>query len=177
MITINEHYLKLQASYLFSDIARRVAAFQEAHPDRQVIRLGIGDVTRALPPACIDAFHRAVDEMAVDSNLPGLRSGAGLRLPARGHCPSRLPGTGRRGRSRTRSLSRTGPSATPATSRNSSPWTAGSPSRTRSIRSTSTPMSWPGEPGSLPMAAIRVSVYLDSTRDNNYVPDLPNGRS
>ncbi|MHB1350795.1 MAG: LL-diaminopimelate aminotransferase [Desulfobulbus sp.] len=71
MITINEHYLKLQASYLFSDIARRVAAFQEAHPDRQVIRLGIGDVTRALPGACIDALHRAVDEMAVDATFRG----------------------------------------------------------------------------------------------------------
>lgn len=71
MITINEHYLKLQASYLFSDIARRVGAFQEAHPDRQVIRLGIGDVTRALPKACIDAFHRAVDEMAVEATFRG----------------------------------------------------------------------------------------------------------
>ncbi len=71
MITINEHYLKLQSSYLFSDIAGRVAAFQQANPDREVIRLGIGDVTRALPAACIDAFHRAVDEMAVDSTFRG----------------------------------------------------------------------------------------------------------
>ncbi|MFA5717852.1 MAG: LL-diaminopimelate aminotransferase [Desulfobulbaceae bacterium] len=71
MITINEHYLKLQASYLFSDIARRVAAFQEANPGREVIRLGIGDVTRALPKACIEAFHKAVDEMADDSTFRG----------------------------------------------------------------------------------------------------------
>jgi LL-diaminopimelate aminotransferase len=71
MITINEHYLKLQASYLFSDIARRVAAFQEANPDRQVIRLGIGDVTRPLPKACIDAFHRAVAEMGVEATFRG----------------------------------------------------------------------------------------------------------
>lgn len=71
MITINEHYLKLQSSYLFSNIAGRVAAFQQANPDREVIRLGIGDVTRALPAACIDAFHRAVDEMAVDSTFRG----------------------------------------------------------------------------------------------------------
>ncbi|GBE12016.1 LL-diaminopimelate aminotransferase [bacterium BMS3Bbin14] len=71
MITINEHYLKLQSSYLFSDIAGRVAAFQQANPDREVIRLGIGDVTRALPAACIDAFHRAVDEMAADSTFRG----------------------------------------------------------------------------------------------------------
>jgi len=71
MITINEHYLKLQASYLFSDIARRVSSFQEKHPDREVIKLGIGDVTRALPKACIEAFHKAVDEMAADASFRG----------------------------------------------------------------------------------------------------------
>ncbi|MDH3330257.1 MAG: LL-diaminopimelate aminotransferase, partial [Desulfobulbaceae bacterium] len=71
MITINEHYLKLQASYLFSDIARRVTDFQKKNPDREVIRLGIGDVTRALPRACTDAFHKAVDEMADDRTFRG----------------------------------------------------------------------------------------------------------
>jgi LL-diaminopimelate aminotransferase len=64
MITINENYLKLQASYLFAEIKNRTAAFQEANPDKDVIKLGIGDVTRPLPPACIQAFHRGVDEMA-----------------------------------------------------------------------------------------------------------------
>ena len=64
MIRINENYLKLQASYLFSEIGKRATAFQEAHPDREIIKLGIGDVTRPLPEACIKAFHRAVDEMA-----------------------------------------------------------------------------------------------------------------
>jgi len=64
MIKINEHYLKLQTSYLFADIKNRTAAFQEAHLDRKVIKLGIGDVTRPLPRACIQAFHRGVDEMA-----------------------------------------------------------------------------------------------------------------
>ena len=64
MIKINENYLKLQASYLFAEIKNRTAAFQEAHPDREVIKLGIGDVTRPLPQACIQAFHRGVDEMA-----------------------------------------------------------------------------------------------------------------
>jgi LL-diaminopimelate aminotransferase len=71
MIRINEHYLKLQASYLFSDIAKRVAAFQKAHPGQEVIKLGIGDVTRPLPPACIEAFHRAVDEMAEAATFRG----------------------------------------------------------------------------------------------------------
>lgn len=71
MITINEHYLKLQASYLFSDIAQRVVSFQEKNPDREIIRLGIGDVTKGLPKACIEAFHRAVDEMAEDGSFRG----------------------------------------------------------------------------------------------------------
>jgi LL-diaminopimelate aminotransferase len=64
MITINENYLKLQASYLFAEIKNRTAAYQEAHPDRDVIKMGIGDVTRPLPQACIQGFHRGVDEMA-----------------------------------------------------------------------------------------------------------------
>ncbi|MEN8141935.1 MAG: LL-diaminopimelate aminotransferase [Thermodesulfobacteriota bacterium] len=71
MITINEHFLKLQASYLFADIAKRVNTFQEANPDKDVIRLGIGDVTRALPKACVAALHEAVDEMAADASFRG----------------------------------------------------------------------------------------------------------
>jgi LL-diaminopimelate aminotransferase len=71
MIKINQNYLKLQASYLFAEIKNRTTAFQEAHPDREVIKLGIGDVTRPLPPACIQAFHRAVDEMADDKTFRG----------------------------------------------------------------------------------------------------------
>jgi LL-diaminopimelate aminotransferase len=71
MIRINENYLKLQASYLFSDIAKRVRAFQDRHPDRNVIKLGIGDVTHPLPPACIAALHRAVDDMADEKTFRG----------------------------------------------------------------------------------------------------------
>ena len=71
MIRINEHYLKLQASYLFSNIAKRVGAFQDAHPEREIIRLGIGDVTHALPPVCIEAFHGGVDDMAEDASFRG----------------------------------------------------------------------------------------------------------
>lgn len=71
MIKINENYRKLQSSYLFSDIAKRVAAFQQAHPAKKIIRLGIGDVTRALPEACIKALHAATDEMARDSSFRG----------------------------------------------------------------------------------------------------------
>ncbi len=64
MITINEHYNKLQASYLFSDIAKRVQNYQTNNPDKSIIKLGIGDVTEPLPQACVQAFHQAVDEMA-----------------------------------------------------------------------------------------------------------------
>ncbi len=71
MIRINENFQKLQASYLFANIAKRVTAYQEANPDKSIIRLGIGDVTRALPPACIEALHSAVDEMAQDSTFRG----------------------------------------------------------------------------------------------------------
>ena len=64
MARVNDHYLKLKSSYLFSEIARRIKAFQAAHPEAKLIRLGIGDVTRPLPPAVIGAMHEAVDEMA-----------------------------------------------------------------------------------------------------------------
>jgi LL-diaminopimelate aminotransferase len=71
MIRMNEHYLKLQASYLFVEIAKRVNAYLAQNPDRKIIRLGIGDVTRALPAACTEAFHKAVDEMANDATFRG----------------------------------------------------------------------------------------------------------
>ncbi len=71
MIRINENFNKLQASYLFSDIAKRVAAYERASPERKIIKLGIGDVTRSLPDACIQAFHGAVDEMASDASFRG----------------------------------------------------------------------------------------------------------
>jgi LL-diaminopimelate aminotransferase len=60
---VNEHYLKLKSSYLFSDIARRVQVFTAAHPEARIIRLGIGDVTRPLAPAVLRAMHEAVEEM------------------------------------------------------------------------------------------------------------------
>ena len=63
MFQINDNYQKLPGSYLFSTIAKKVAAFSEANPDKQIIRLGIGDVTQPIAPAIIEAMHRAVDEM------------------------------------------------------------------------------------------------------------------
>ena len=71
MIRINENYLKLKSSYLFIEINRRVAEYQKAHPDKEILRLGIGDVTRALPLACVEAFRAAVDEMGDDATFRG----------------------------------------------------------------------------------------------------------
>ena len=64
MALVNEHFLKLPGSYLFSDIAKRVNTFKITHPKQDIIRLGIGDVTRPLAPACVEAMHKAVEEMA-----------------------------------------------------------------------------------------------------------------
>jgi LL-diaminopimelate aminotransferase len=71
MIHLNENFTKLKASYLFSDIAKRVTAFTQANPDKPVIRLGIGDVTEPLPPVCIAALHAATDEMAKRETFKG----------------------------------------------------------------------------------------------------------
>lgn len=64
MATINDHYLKLKAGYLFPEIARRVNTFAKENPQAKIIRLGIGDVTEPLPAAVVEAMHKAVDEMA-----------------------------------------------------------------------------------------------------------------
>lgn len=71
MFTLNENYLKLPGSYLFSGIAKKVAAYQEAHKDADIIRLGIGDVTQPLCPAVIEALHKAVDEMGTAESFHG----------------------------------------------------------------------------------------------------------
>ena len=63
MAIINENFLKLSNNYLFSEIAKRVKAFKENYPDRNVISLGIGDVTQPLPKASVDAMVKAVEEM------------------------------------------------------------------------------------------------------------------
>lgn len=71
MATINDNYLKLKAGYLFPEIARRVNAFVEANPAAPVIRLGIGDVTEPLPPACRSAMIQAIEEMGDRSQFKG----------------------------------------------------------------------------------------------------------
>jgi LL-diaminopimelate aminotransferase len=71
MARINEHYLKLPAGYLFPEIGRRVARFAAEHPEAKIIRMGIGDVTEPLPPAVIEAMHKAVDEMGRRESFHG----------------------------------------------------------------------------------------------------------
>jgi len=71
MININENYLKLKSSYLFADIARRVEKFHKDNPDMEIIKLGIGDVTLPLPLACVKAMQKAVDEMAISDTFKG----------------------------------------------------------------------------------------------------------
>lgn len=71
MFKVNDNYLKLPGSYLFSTIARKVREYKEANPDKDVISLGIGDVTQPLAPAIIDSLHKAVDEMGVKETFKG----------------------------------------------------------------------------------------------------------
>ncbi|MCC8022251.1 MAG: LL-diaminopimelate aminotransferase [Clostridiales bacterium] len=68
---INANFLKLESSYLFSTIAKKVNAYAAAHPDANIIRLGIGDVTKPLPPAVIDAMHKAVEDMSREATFRG----------------------------------------------------------------------------------------------------------
>ena len=71
MVKINENYLKLPGSYLFSEVARRIAAYTAAHPGVTITKLSIGDVTRPLVPAVIQAMHKAVDEMGTAEGFHG----------------------------------------------------------------------------------------------------------
>lgn len=71
MLAINENYLKLPESYLFATIARKVKAYSEEHPDKKVIRLGIGDVTQPIAPAIIKALHGAVEDMGRTETFHG----------------------------------------------------------------------------------------------------------
>ena len=69
MFYINENFLRLQDSYLFSTIAKKVSKFQEENPDKKVIKLGIGDVTKPIVPAVVNAMHKAVDEISTASRI------------------------------------------------------------------------------------------------------------
>ena len=71
MPKLNENFLRLKTSYLFSEVAHRTAAYIQANPDKPVIRLGIGDVTKPLTKSVISSLHEAVDEMASADTFKG----------------------------------------------------------------------------------------------------------
>ena len=71
MIRINPNFSKLQGNYLFIEINRRTAAYQQAHPEADIIRLGIGDVTCPLAPAVVEAMRQAVEEMGSAKGFHG----------------------------------------------------------------------------------------------------------
>ena len=71
MFKVNQDYLKLPGSYLFSTVARKQREYQAAHPEAEIIKLSIGDVTQPLAPAVIDALHSAVDEMSKAETFHG----------------------------------------------------------------------------------------------------------
>ena len=71
MSYINENFLELQDSYLFSTIAKKVAEYSSKNPEKKIIRLGIGDVTRPISPVCVEAMHKAVDEIGTQNGFKG----------------------------------------------------------------------------------------------------------
>ena len=87
---VNENYLKLPGSYLFSRIGKKIRDYEAANPARSVIRLGIGDVTQPLAPAIIKAMHEAVDEMG----RARLRTGFRVRFSEGRDREEGLPGSG-----------------------------------------------------------------------------------
>ena len=71
MVRVNQNYLKLPGSYLFSEVARRISVYSAAHPEAKITKLSIGDVTRPLVPAVVEAMHKAVDEMGTYEGFHG----------------------------------------------------------------------------------------------------------
>jgi LL-diaminopimelate aminotransferase len=80
MALVNENYIKLPGSYLFSEIAKRVDTFKAKNPEANIIRLGIGDVTKPLPSTAIKSMHKAVDEMALEKTFRGYGPEQGYRF-------------------------------------------------------------------------------------------------
>ena len=120
MFLANQDYLKLPGSYLFSTVAKKTKAYTDAHPEAAIIRLGIGDVTQPLPPAVIDALHRAVDEMSRAETFRGYAPDLGYSFLREAIAENDFAAL---------------------------IMTAGSRSATRSIRSMWIPMSWRAGPG------------------------------
>ena len=81
MIKVSDNFTLLSPSYLFSEIAKKVSDFQQAHPGVTMIRMGIGDVTRPVCGAAIEALHRAADDEACADTFPGSGPGQGYAFP------------------------------------------------------------------------------------------------
>ena len=126
MVTVNQNYLKLPGSYLFSNIAKKVSAYKEANPEFKdsVISLGIGDVTQPLAPAIIDALHKSVDEMAHAETFHGYAPDLGYEF---------LRSAIAKNDYQTRSLFPMEQKVIPETSRRSSDWITRLQSATRFI--------------------------------------------
>lgn len=80
MALVNEHFLKLPGNYLFAEVAKKVNAYKASHPKTKIISLGIGDVTRPLAPAVVEAMHKAVDEMSNAATFHGYGSERGYEF-------------------------------------------------------------------------------------------------
>ena len=124
MFKINDNYLKLPGSYLFSTIAKKVAAYTEANPDAKIIRLGIGDVTQPIAPAIIEAMHKAVEDMHQILDMLSFAIPSQKMIIRTEDAISHLM----------KFLYRTAQNATAATFRRSSAWTTRSLYATRFIR-------------------------------------------
>ena len=92
MSYINENFLELQDSYLFSTIAKKVAEYSSQNPDKKIIKLGIGDVTRPIVPACIEAMHKAVDEVATQDGFKGYGPEQGYEFSCTVTNTGKIPG-------------------------------------------------------------------------------------
>ena len=77
MAKVNGHLAQMHESYLFSEVAKRAAAFSAECPERRLLRLGVGDVTRPIAPCCVEAMKRAADEMGGAATFRGYPPGTG----------------------------------------------------------------------------------------------------
>lgn len=148
MFRVNENYLKLPGSYLFSTIAKKVAAYQKENPDKKLIRLGIGDVTLPIAPAIIDAMHKAVDEMGHAETFHGYAPDLGYAFLRETIAKKDFQEEDARSR-QMRSSFLTVQRAIPVTFRKSSAQTARLQFATRFILFMWIPMLWPAVPVSM----------------------------
>ena len=142
MLKVNENFVKLPASYLFVDINNKVNAFMKEHPEQEIIRLGIGDVTRPLPKAVVEAMCAAAKEMGEAETFRGYGPEAGYAFLREAIAKNDFQARGI-DISADEILSATARRATPAASATSLAWTMSSRCATQSTRSMWTPTSWP----------------------------------